>query len=628
MNQVDANRTKPSAPKFDLDLNKTALTNKGSRYFTKWRWRLSSYLRLRIALVVVMLVAGVLIFKLYTLQVQKNGNLSALAQAQNLQTEDIPANRGQIRSADGLLLATSVPSYKIYGAPEGLTKSQSADSVAKLQPFLPDVPADKLKSALTYSDKDHKWNLIATDIDSATGDKIRTANLTGVWLVPMPKRVYPNGSFLGHLLGFAHPGQKESDGLVGAYGVEGFYNKLLTGTPGQVVADRDVNGNPIAIGSAQVKDPVSGDDVTLTIDSGVQYIVERELANGLKEHQASAGMAIVMNPNTGAILAYSSLTADNPPFDPNNYGTTKPEQMLDPMVSDVYEPGSTFKIFTAAIGMDTGAVQPETSAGNLPGCNYKYGAKICNWNSEGHNNQTVIDTLRFSSNVGADWIIERIKPEVYYDYMHRFGFAEPTGVDLQGEAQGIMPVPGTQWWIPLTYLQQAFGQGVAVTPVQLVAGVSTVANGGKAVRPHVVSEITHDGKIVQQNNSTVGQQVISPETSQKMNYSLTEAMNGAGSETALVCVPGYKVAAKTGTAQIPLKGGGYEDGGAGHTIGSTIAYAPSDHPQFVVYVRYDRAKDIQWGSNTAGPVVHNITSQLLTYYKIPPSGPNTCKYYK
>jgi cell division protein FtsI/penicillin-binding protein 2 len=619
-------------PKFDLDLNKV---EGGSEQTSKPRWRLSSYLRVRLAMLLVILAGCGLILNLYNIQARDGGDLKLTERLaeQNLKTEDVPAVRGQIRTSDGLLLATNVPSYKVYAWPDGMTQKQTDKVVTALAAFLPDVPVEKLKTAFTFTDRDHlAWTQIASDLDDATISKlqklIQDNNLSGVSIVPTTKRIYPNGAFLGHLLGFAHPGDTEAQGLVGAYGVEGFYDSSLKGQPGLIAADRDVYGSPVMLNAPSIKEPVNGNDLILTIDSGAQYIAERELSAGLKEHKADAGMAIVMNPKTGAILAYASVQSDVPPFDPNASATTKYENLLDPMVSDVYEPGSTFKIFTAAIGIDAGVVQPETSAGNLPGCILKYGARICNWDSQGHSNQTVIDTLRFSSNVGADWIIERIKPEVYYDYMHKLGFSNFTGIDLQGEADGIMPVPGTQWWIPLTYLQNAFGQGIAVTPVQLVTGVSVVANGGKAVRPHVVAEITHDGKVVQnQNDLSDNHQIISPETSQKMNYALTEAMKGAGSETALVCVPGYQVAAKTGTAQIPKKGGGYEDGGVGHTIGSTIAYAPSDNPQVVVYVRYDRPKDTQWGSNTAGPVVHKILSQLLTYYKIPPTEPNTCRYY-
>lgn len=633
MELPNPNRTRSDLPQFDLEANKNTDQTRPS-FWSRSRWRLSPYVRVRLVLAVALLAAAGLIYNLYTLQARDGGDLKLSEKAikQNIQTDNVPATRGQIRTADGLLLATNIPTYKLYTYPDGMNAKQTDISVKTLAPLLPNLPLEKLKAALTFVDRDHLvWQSIATDLDSAAIAKFQALKPfpTGVFIAAGAKRVYPNGSLLGHLLGFAHNGTNEADGLVGAYGVEGFYDDQLKGQPGKIVGQRDVNGDPLAIGSTpmQIEDPIAGDDLTLTIDSGVQHIVDRELAAGMKAYQPEMGTIIVMNPNNGAILAYANSQAQYPAFDPNKWSEMSYEQLLDPVVSNVYEPGSTFKIFTAAIGMDIGAVQPETSAGNLAGCTNKYGAHICNWNSQGHSNQTVIDTLRFSSNVGADWIAEHIKPEVYYDYMHKFGFSQPTGVDLGGEGEGIMPVPGTQWWIPLTYYQQAFGQGIAVTPLQLVSGVATVANGGKKVLPHVVAQVTQAGKIVPQNMGD-GTQIISPETSKKMNFALTEAMTGDGSETALVCVPGYKLAAKTGTAQIPLKGGGYEDGAAGHTIGSTIAYGPSDNPQVVVYVRFDRTKDIQWGSNTAGPVVQKVMSQLMTYYKIPPSGPNTCKYYK
>lgn len=644
MSIAEENRTKPERPSFDFNLeNPTPKKNgggngSGPRPPRRSRWQLSAYLRIRLVLVLLVLIAAGLVLRLFVLQAQDGAglNLSEHATAQNLQTTDIPAPRGQIRTADGLLMASDVPSYNVYAYPDGFTKKQTDDAVNLLMQLLPNADASKIRDAMTYTDKDHlKWTLLASNISNDVLNKLQTDlnnnTLTGVFVVTVAKRVYPNGSLLGHILGFAHSGAKDSDGLQGAYGVEGFYNDQLKGKPGQLVAERDVNGDPIAIDSEQLKDPVSGDDLTLTIDTGAQYIVERELAAGMKQYKATQGMIIVMNPNTGGIIAEDSMQAGQQPFDPNNFATTDYSQMIDPVVSTVFEPGSTFKIFTSAIGIDIGAVEPDTNLGNLPGCEIRYTADICNWNSEGHANQTVVDTLRWSSNVGADHIADHIAAksgvDTFYTYLKNFGFGQPTGVDLEGESQGIMPTPGSKSWIALTYDQNAFGQGIAVTPIQLVSAIAAVANGGKLMTPHVVQQVSHDGKVIQQNDAQVVRQVISPQTSQKMNQALTDAMSGDDSETALACVPGYKVAAKTGTAQIPAKGGGYEDGGAGHTIGSTVGYGPSDNPQLLVYVRFDRA-NIEWGSNTAGPVVHNVLSDLFQYFKIPPSGPNICKYYK
>jgi len=403
---------------------------------------------------------------------------------------------------------------------------------------------------------------------------------------------------MGQLLGFANYEN------VGAYGIEGGYEQVLKGKPGIIIAESDPDGNPIVLGQRQISDPEDGGDLTLTIDSSIQLMVERELKKGMEEHRAEAASAIVMDPNTGAILAWASF----PNYDPNEFYKTEVALLKDPLVGSTYEPGSTFKILTAAIGIDTGVVTPDSWA-NLPGCALKYGRTICNYNSVGYSHQTVVDTLMHSSNVGAMWIAEKFGPQKYYDYLKRFGMGVPTGVDLQGEAEGIVRWQENKDWIPLDMMTNSFGQSIAVTPLQLVTAVSAVANGGNLIKPYIVAKITREDKVIKETKpEIVRKNVIKPESAKTTTDMLVQAVRKG--ETRLADVKGYRVAGKTGTSTL------YD---SSLTIGSTIAYAPADNPRFLVYVRYDKTKDTPWGSNTAAPVVKTITENLFSRFNIPPS---------
>jgi cell division protein FtsI/penicillin-binding protein 2 len=573
-------------------------------------WRgFSPTWRIRICLIVVSLMAAAIIANLYHYQIQRGPGLSQYASNDRNRTTQMPAKRGLIRDANGAVLAGNVSLYSIRGVPRGVSKKQLDRSITELAKLLSDVPEKTIRDNLTYdAAKKNNWNLITKDADNNIADKIRELELSGVYLEARSTRFYPGNTSLSHLLGFAN------NENVGNYGVEGHYNDLLKGQNGQIIAERDRAGNPIVIGSPRITEPVDGTDLTLTLDTGVQNIVEKELLKGYFEFGAEAASAIVMDPQTGAIMAWVSY----PDYDPNNFGEIAQKTPLlfrDPAVGELYEPGSTFKILTAAIGIDSKAVTPE-SGETMPGCVIRMSQRICNFDSQGHPNQTVRDTLRFSSNVGAMWIVDRVGSERYYKYMKNFGIGSPTGIDLYGEAGGIFRLPGNPTWNMLDMGMHSFGQAVSITPLQLVSAVSAVANGGKLYRPYVVSKVTRGSTIVQQTNPQMVRQVISPESAKTTTDMLVQAVREG--ETRFADVKGYRVAGKTGTAQIPLPTGGYDPK---WTIGTTIAYAPADNPRFVVYVRFDKTKKSPWGSNTAAPVVKRMTQELLRYYNVPPTEP-------
>ncbi|HEX2912780.1 MAG TPA: penicillin-binding protein 2 [Chloroflexia bacterium] len=565
---------------------------------------LSPITRVRISAVFLTFFALAIILQLFNWQVQKESLLKDWASKLRFQDITIPAKRGIILDSNGLVLASNVYVYSIYASPRGLSEKQADVLYQKLTSFLPNVPPSQIKDALTYNEKDKNNNkLVARDVDSATYEKIKAANLQAISFDVKSRRVYPNNNFMSPLLGFVN---YENPG-VGAYGIEGQYNSVLSGTPGKRSAEIDGDGNPILLGQVDQVAPVDGGDVTLTIDSSIQYMVQRELLKGMQEHQAEKALAIVEDPQTGAVLAWVSF----PNYDPNQFfNIDKKDAALfrDPNVSEVYEPGSTFKILTAAIGIDTGAVTPD-SAADLPGCVIKYGRQICNYNSVGYAHQTVVKTLEKSSNVGAMWIAEKFGPDKYYNYLQQFGIGQPTNIGISGEVEGIVRPKGSPNWSPLDFMENSFGQSIAVTPIQLVQAVSAVANGGKLMKPYIVDKVSQNGKVTV-TQPTFIRQVIKPESAKTTTDMLVQAVRTG--ETRLADVKGYRVAGKTGTATL------YD---SNFTIGSTIAYAPADNPRFIVLVRYDKTKDTPWGSNTAAPVVKAITEQLFDKFNIPPTEP-------
>ena len=570
----------------------------------KFSFNLSPFTRIRITALALTLFGLAIFIQLFTLQIQDKYQSREYAQKTQVYTTSIPATRGLIMDTNGLVLASNTFVYNIFASPKDLTEIQSKKIAAILAPLLPDIPKDKLLESVTYNSNDqNNHKLVASNVNYEAAQKVIDADILGITVESPTRRTYPNNSMLSQLLGFVNY-EGSAD-----YGIEGKFDDMLKGTPGSRYAQHDADGNPIILGQVQLTPAVDGANITLTVDTSIQKMVERELLKGMQDHGADKAMAIVADPQTGAILAYASF----PNYNPNDFNTTAPKLFQAPLVSDVYEPGSTFKILTAAIGIDTGVVTPN-SAADLPGCEIDYGQRICNFDSVGYKGQTVTKTLEKSSNVGAMWIAKKFGPDKFYQYLKNFGIGQLTGIELKNESAGIFRTNQDANWSPLDFLENSFGQAVAVTPVQLVAAISAVANGGKLMQPYIVKQISRNGEILEKTEPKFIRQVVSPESAKTTTDMLVSAVRLG--ETRLADVKGYRVAGKTGTATL------YENGKESQfTIGSTIAYAPADNPRFIVLVRYDKTKDTPWGSNTAAPVVQAITEQLFTYYQIPPTDP-------
>lgn len=557
---------------------------------------------------IISLFAGFLMFclaigyRIFSFQVVKSESLSEQAVAFRFQDTVVPAQRGNIYDARGMELATNVPAETISVI---VNQLEDPRKTAQLLAPLIGRTSDDIYSAITQPGKE--WVVLKRRLSTDSSQKIRDLKLSGVVLQSEPRRIYPMGDFASQVLGFVNYDYE------GAYGVEGEYNKVIGGTPGKLIGERDGSGNVIALAKSAWDPPIDGANVTLTIDASVQWIIEKALDQAIAAQQAAGGTILVQNPKTGEILGMAS----RPSFDPNTFDTVTNSSLFEnPAISTAYEPGSTFKTLVMSLGLETGVVTPGTVHNGGPYKIIPGGAEVHNALDVDFGPETMTEVLQHSSNLGAMWVAEMVGEDRFYRGLVSFGISQPTGIDLQGESPGILPLPGQPDWSAANFYTNAFGQGLAVTPMQLVNAVSVLANGGILMKPHVVKEI----------KTKAGTKTIEPEPlhrviSEKTARTITQMLTIVTNTTYLkYSVPGYDIATKSGTAQIPLPTGGYDPKA---TIGSMLAYGPSNDPQFAILSKIDRPQKSPWGESAAGPALQQVFQQLFLLYGIPPTKPIT-----
>jgi len=422
-------------------------------------------------------------------------------------------------------------------------------------------------------------------------------SLNGLGFKPHFQRSYPEDSLASNVLGFV-----TRDGR-GYFGIEEKYNDLLAGNPVQVWVPSDPNK------ANDIPRVPNGTTLVLTLNRDLQARVEEILDQSLQQYGAKNGAIIVMNPRNGEILAM----ATTPRLDLNNYSSYfdlyDNGSQYDPAIGMAYEAGSVVKILTMAAALDLGTVKPETTYVDTGSIDVG-GITIWNWNREPWGQQNMTGCLQNSLNVCMAWISNQMGAQSFYGYMERFGIGHPTGVDLSGEAMGRLKVPGDTDWYPVDLGTNAFGQGVTVTPLQMMMAASAIANGGKLVTPHVLYAMLRDGH---QYNvpSQYGGSPIKPETAQTLNQMLAVSLEG---ESSMALLPGYRLAGKTGTAQIPTPNG-YDPN---KTNASFIGWGPVDDPQFMVYVWLEAPTTSIWSSETAAPVFAQVAQQTVVLLNLPP----------
>ena len=568
-------------------------------------------LRLAFLFGVFCLLGLALIVRLAYWQLMQAAPLQKKIAAQHALDEPVPARRGSIYDANLDLLAGSVSVDYVYAVPNQIKKPDEV--AAKLSPVL-EVPVDQLLPVL--SDKSRAYVRLAGGrrVTPEVSEQIAKLRLSGIFLEPTTRRTYPGGQLGAHVLGFV-----DNEGA-GWYGLEGQYGGQtggpVGGKPGRLRAERDTAGNEIAFSERNWQPPEDGLDLVLTIDRTVQYVAERELDRAIVQHRASGGTVIVMDPKTGAVLAMAS----RPGFDPNKFeeSAKQTELFANPAVTLLYEPGSTFKVITMAGALNERLVTPQTTYNDTGVLNIG-GFTIRNWDFKANGVTNMTQLLEKSSNIGAAWVGRQLGLERFYRYVNAFGFGQKTGIDLQGENGGIVKDPKAKDWYEVDLATNSFGQAISVTPMQMVTAVSAIANGGILMRPYVVRQVQHPDtkKVVSQTQPQIVRQVVSRETAATLLMMMHSAAENG--ETRGTLVPGFKVAGKTGTAQIPdLVKGGYE---SQWTIASFVGAVPAEDPQFVILVKIDRPQDEPWGSLIAKPAFSIIAQELTRYRKLRPTEP-------
>ncbi len=535
----------------------------------------------------------ILIGQLIRWQIIEHHRFVAWAEAEHQNELVIPSRRGEIRDRSGYLLATDLIEYDISVSPKIVNNPQT--TAERLHTLL-DLPQAEILQALTT---DKPWVQIANSVPQSVGETIFEWDLTGLLVEPRTKRVYPEGNLAAHVLGFVN-----SNGN-GFYGVEGYYDTLLKGKPGLQAGERSPFGDIIPLGPSHFVPPVSGGTLYLTIDRNIQYLAEQELKKSVQQYQAQGGSVVILNPKTGAILGLASY----PGYDPNNYSISSEHLFADPNVSEQYEPGSVFKIITMAAGLDAAVIGPQGII--YDGGSIEVGGRVIfNWDRQAHGNVDMTDVLAKSLNVGVAQVSVALGKDRFYTYVKRFGFGRLTEIDLENEGPGTLKTPKDATWHESDLGTNSFGQGIAVTPVQIAAAVAAVANDGLLIKPYVVDRIIDGERTIKVQPTTV-RRVVSAETADTLTGMLAEALKRANSEALLA---DYEVAGKTSTAQIPVPGGYHPT----LTLTSFAGYLPVDNPQVVILVVIDRPVTSRWGSQTAAPTFKRIAEQVVVLLDIPP----------
>lgn len=506
----------------------------------------------------------------------------------------VQANRGKIYDSTGNILASDLTTSSLVVVPSQITdKATTALQLAQILNVNVEVLKEKLEKKVSIQ----RISPEGRQLDDETSRRIQKLRLSGVYLIKDTKRYYPNNNYLSHCLGFVGI---DNQGLLG---LELEYDHYLSGKNGSIDYYMDAKSHNLKMYPSHYTSPQSGMNITLTIHGDVQDVVERELSNAYDTYHPDGIWALAMNPKNGEILAMAS----KPDYDPNDYkNSDKDIYNQNIPIWKTYEPGSTFKIITFSSALNENLFDMDKDTYYDKGYEYVSGARIKSWKKGGHGLQTFREVLQNSSNPGFVEIGRRLGKDRIYNYVKNFGLTEKTGIDLPGESSGIMFK--YENFNELEQATVAFGQGISVTPLQLVTAISTCVNGGKLLKPHMLKEVrnSYNDEVVYQAKKEVVRQVIKTETSVKVRDALESVVTDGGGRNAYI--EGYRIGGKTGTAQKAVNGS-YVGGGY---ILSFVGVTPIDDPEIVLYVAMDNPKNcVQYGGTTVAPIARRMLVDIL-----------------
>ena len=547
--------------------------------------------------IILILISGALlslVFRLVFLQIINGENFALKAENLHNTTIRVQSERGDIFDRNGNPLALNIPSYEVFWRRTSTT-----------------VDKDKLEELFTLMN--HDWSSVEEKIDkganfiylSRSADEsflnlIKKQFTKGIEWTESKNRIYPGGKLASSILGFV--GTDE-----GLEGIERDYESYLKGKSGFKLVERDAKGNILYTLGREISNLEPGCDIYLTIDKIIQYIVESELEQIQQKFQPESVVAIVLEPKTGEILAM----ANTPSYDPNQFKEFSSSHFRNRAITDFYEPGSTFKVVTASAALEEKIISPKDQIFCENG-NYSIAGHVIH-DVHSYGWLSFQEALSYSSNIAFTKIAQQLGEEELYQYIKKFGFGEKTGIDLNGEAVGL--VRDVDRWSRLSIGAIPYGQEIGVTPIQLASAVAAVANGGVLMKPFIVDEIVDEkGIIVKKNYITIKRRVISENCAKLMTDLLIDVVENGSGQPAII--NGYSVAGKTGTSQKHIPG----EVGYSHTqfISSFVGYAPAHNPEVVVLLVIDEPKGAYYGAQVAAPSFKNITEKILRYLEIPP----------
>lgn len=559
----------------------------------------------------------IVILRLFYWQILHGSELAQKGARQYLEALTIPAWRGEIKTPKSETLVANQKVYLLFAqipqiekreevaqslapillAEERSTQSGQKEGLKKLREKTEEI-REKLSLSGLF------WIALARKISPQSKSKIEDLKIRGLGFEKESKRLYPEASMAAHLLGFM--GQDEQGKDKGYFGLEGFYDWELKGQEGYAHQERDVFGRPILLGKVKKKASEDGRTLVLHLDRTVQFILEKKLKEGIEKYGAKGGSVVIADPRSGAILGMSSF----PAYDPSAYQNFEESLYKNPVISESFEPGSIFKVVVMAAALNEGVVKPETRCDKCAGPQTIGEYTIRTWNNRYFPQTTMTEILEHSDNVGVVFVAQKLGLGKLLKYLSDFGFGKTLGIDLQEEeTPALRPKKD---WSEIDLATAGFGQGIAVTPIQMLQAVGVIANEGKLMRPQIVSSVIDPSGNVMNINPQIIRQVIKPKTAKVLTEMMVSAVDRGEAKWAKPF--GFRIAGKTGTAQIPLKGHYDEE----KTIASFVGFAPADDPRFMMLVTLREPTSSPWGSETAAPLWFNIARELFTYFGITP----------
>lgn len=570
--------------------------------------------RSRIAQIFVFILGGIIIFRLFFLMILEHSFYQRLAEGSHEAYSQLFPKRGRIliqdsRTSEEYPVALNRDYFLVYADTRAIKDDKTAEEVLKKLTEVFSYDEEKQKQVLGMLNKrTDPYEPIEQKIDEDTQKRLMGMNLPGIATVRRSYRYYPEKKLASHVVGFLG---RDKDGKdIGRYGVEGYWNEVLTGSSGFLEGIKSATGKLLTFANIDKSPAKDGADILLTIDRTVQYRACERLYQGMLEYGAASASLIIMDPQTGAIRAMCSF----PDFDPNEYGKVDSVEMYNnSSIFTPYEPGSIFKPITMAAAINEGKVGPQSpfhDSGSRDGLCTK---PIRNAEDKVYNDTDMTGVLENSINTGMIYVAELLGTNKFRDYVEKFGFGIKEGIELDTEASGVIDSlsKNKKDKIDCYTATGSFGQGLTVTPLQMVTAYSAIANGGKLMKPYIVQEVRQSDGSTEKIKPKVLRQILDPRTSKLLGGMLVNVVEKGHAKQARQ--EHYYLAGKTGTAQIPGPGGYSAD-----TIHSFVGFAPADDPKLVMIVKYEKPQR-KYAESTAVPVFGDIMKFLLQYYQIPPA---------